>query len=303
MPAPGANLTKQNWSNSLLFQQFQALQTLFSKSFAFFFHSTCSLLVSNKNWALDEVYHPLCAPRPRNATLRVHNVRAGLQMTDKTLTYSGNLFQGVCTCAHAGIALCDHKSRLESLDFHVEPIPIHSPLLREYYLVSFPALAYMHKFTRFSGLTSRLRIFNIHSGAAWSHVTSLLKKMFNVARVQHYQDTRVNATNAALKHENTKTWHLSDILRRKTKDTEANMLSSKNPKEQYAFNFLLFHRILQFTMLITLRCTLHRCSSPNIHHWKLCCVFNLMPSTKMENIKMVKSIVKKVASELADHYQ
>ena len=157
MPAPCANLTKQNWSNSLPFQQFQALLTLFSKSFASFLHSTCSLSVSNIYEALDEVYHPLCAPLPRNVTLRVHTVRAGLQMTDRTLTCAGNLFQGICICAHAGIASCDHKSRLESLDFHAEPIPIHSPLLREYYLVSFPPLTYMLKFSRFSGLTSCLR--------------------------------------------------------------------------------------------------------------------------------------------------
>ena len=56
-------------------------------------------------------------------------------------------------------------------------------------------------------------------------------------------------------------------------------------------------------MLITLRCTLHRCSSRDIHPWKLCCSYNWKPSTKMENIEMVKIIVKKVASELAHRNQ
>ena len=158
MPAPCANLTKQNWSNPLPLHQFSSLLTLFSKSFASFLHSTCSLSVSNIHGAAEEVYHPLCAPLPRNMTLRVHTVRAGLQMTDRTLTCSGHLFQGVCICAHAGIASCDHKSRLESLDIHAEPIPIHLPLLREYYLVSFPPLTYMSKFSRFSDLLSCLRI-------------------------------------------------------------------------------------------------------------------------------------------------
>ena len=209
-------------------------------------------------------------------------------MTDRTLTCAGNLFQGICICARAGIASCDHKSRLESLDFHAEPIPIHSPLLREYYLVSFPPLTYMLKFSRFSGLTSCLRVKKKHTGAAWSHVTSLLKKMFNVAHVQHHQDTCVNATNAALKHENTKTWHLSDTPRRKNKRHWSKHAFRNNPKEQYAFNFLLVHWILQFTMLITLRCTLHRCSSRDIHHWKLCCSYNCKPSTKVANIQMVK---------------
>ena len=159
------------------------------------------------------------APLPRNVTLRVHTVRAGLQMTDRTLTCAGNPFQGGCICAHAGVASCDHKSRLESLDFHAEPIPIHSPLLREYCLVSFPPLTFMHKISRFSGLTSCLRIKKIHTGAAWSHATSLLKKMFNVAHVQHHQDTCVNATNATLNHENTKTWHLRHTPRRKKQKT------------------------------------------------------------------------------------
>ena len=59
---------------------------------------------------------------------------------------------------HTGIASFDHTSRLESQDFHAKPIPIHSPFLREYYLVSFPPLSYLSRFSRFSGLTSRLRI-------------------------------------------------------------------------------------------------------------------------------------------------
>ena len=75
---------------------------------------------------------PLCDPLPRNVTLRVHTVRAGLQMTDKTLTCSGKLFQRVCICAHADIASCEDKSTLDSLDFHAEPFPIQSPLPREH---------------------------------------------------------------------------------------------------------------------------------------------------------------------------
>ena len=43
-----------------------------------------------------------------------------------------------------------------------------------------------------------------------------------------------------------------------------------NPIAQYTFKSLLVHGILQFTMLITLRCALHRCSSRDIRRWKLC---------------------------------
>ena len=53
-------------------------------------------------------------------------------------------------------------------------------------------------------------------------------------------------------------------------------------------------------MLIALHCDLRLCSNRDIHHWKLFCVYILTPSTKMENIKMVIIIPKKVASELAD---
>ena len=37
-------------------------------------HGTCLLLVSNICSALDEIYHPLHAPIPRNMTLRRHTV-------------------------------------------------------------------------------------------------------------------------------------------------------------------------------------------------------------------------------------
>ena len=40
--------------------------------------------------------------------------------------------------------------------FHAELIPVHSPLLRESYLVSYPPLTYMLKFSGFANLTSCL---------------------------------------------------------------------------------------------------------------------------------------------------
>jgi len=64
-----ANLTKKHWFHALPFQQFQALLILCSKSFSPFPHGTSLLSVSNLYLALDEIYHPLCAPIPRNVTL------------------------------------------------------------------------------------------------------------------------------------------------------------------------------------------------------------------------------------------
>ncbi len=66
---------KPVWSNSLPHQRVQALLTLFSKSFSSFPHGTCKLSVSNLYLALDEIYHPLNAPIPRNATLRKTSVQ------------------------------------------------------------------------------------------------------------------------------------------------------------------------------------------------------------------------------------
>ena len=96
------NLTKHHWFHPLSFQRVQALLTLFSKSFSSFPHGTCLLSVSNPYLALDEIYHPLYAPIPRNATLRRYTVHGGLQMTNGILTLIDALFQEAYICASVG---------------------------------------------------------------------------------------------------------------------------------------------------------------------------------------------------------
>jgi hypothetical protein len=108
------NLTKIHWFHSLPFQQFQALLTLFPKSFSSFPHGTCLLSVSNLYLALDEIYHPLCAPIPRNVTLGRHTVHGGLQMTNGTLALVDALFQEAYICASVGGATRNYKSRPEA---------------------------------------------------------------------------------------------------------------------------------------------------------------------------------------------
>ena len=98
------NLTKIHWFHSLPFQQFQALLTLFPKSFSSFPHGTCLLSVSNLYLALDEIYHPLCAPIPRNVTLRRRTVLRGLQMSNGILTLVDALFQEAYICTSVGEA-------------------------------------------------------------------------------------------------------------------------------------------------------------------------------------------------------
>ena len=68
-------------------------------------HGTCLLLVSNIYSALDEIYHPLHAPIPRNMTLRRHTVHRELQMTHRILTLINALFQGLIAAPQLVIQL------------------------------------------------------------------------------------------------------------------------------------------------------------------------------------------------------
>ena len=123
------NLTRKHWFHSLPFQQFQALLTLFPKSFSPFPHGTCFLSVSNQYLASDESYHPLCAPIPRNVTRSRHTVHRGLQMANRTLTLIDALFQETYICASVGNTSPAYKSRPQA------PISMLSSslLIRHYY--------------------------------------------------------------------------------------------------------------------------------------------------------------------------
>ena len=63
------NTYNQCISPSASFSTISSLLTLFSKFFSSFLHSTCSLSVSHKYLALEEVYLQLSAAIPSNATL------------------------------------------------------------------------------------------------------------------------------------------------------------------------------------------------------------------------------------------
>ena len=47
-------------------------------------------------------------------------------------------------------------------------------------------------------------------------------------------------------------------------DAEADMLSTRRSRAQFAFKNLMVHGNLQFTLLIALRCVLHRYGSQDI---------------------------------------
>ncbi len=108
------NLTMHNLFHPLSFQRVQALLTLFSKSFSSFPQGTCLLSVSNTYLAWDEIYHPICAPIPRNVTHGKNAVHGGLQMTNRTLTLNGSLFQAASICAPVSNTSWDYNSKPEA---------------------------------------------------------------------------------------------------------------------------------------------------------------------------------------------
>ena len=89
LPKGNNNLATRNWFHSLPSQRFQALLTLFPKSFSSFPHGTCLLSVSDLYLALDDKYRPFSAPLPKYATLCSYTVRQALPQNG-TLTLHGS---------------------------------------------------------------------------------------------------------------------------------------------------------------------------------------------------------------------
>ncbi len=128
------------------FSNFRYSLTALSRFFASFPHGTCTLSVSHQYLAFDGIYHPLRAAIPNNST-RIH------------------LFQGpgereshpLCCRIPTDLAQPHNTSettiRLFRADSHGELFSLQSPLLRESWLVSFPPLNYMLKFSGSSCLS------------------------------------------------------------------------------------------------------------------------------------------------------
>ena len=140
--------------NPFPFSDFRHFLTLFSKFFPSFPHGTCSLSVSRPYLALEGIYLPIWAAVPSNSTRRKRTVRKETLSQDGIITLSDALFlkdlsQGSILVA----ASIDYNSvRTRRTDFHYELLPLHSPLLGESLLVSFPPLNYMLKFSGYSFL-------------------------------------------------------------------------------------------------------------------------------------------------------
>ena len=126
------------------------LLTLSSKYFATFPHGTCLLSVSWTYLVLGEVYHLLWAAFPSNPTPRPVHPRfaTALEQVFHLLRnpIQEKLQSGTSRESAPTYTLQFAKRRARR--FSVGLIPVHSPLLRESLLVSFPPLTDMLKFSR-----------------------------------------------------------------------------------------------------------------------------------------------------------
>lgn len=148
-PAGRLNL-KRRIAESIRFPSngFTYFLTLFSKFFSSFPHGTCSLSVSRQYLALDGVYHPFWAAFPNNPTLRKHIVsgrlrhRRGCHPLRRAVPSNLGTADPPRKCFWQ-LQLADASVG----DFKFELFPLHSPLLGESLLVSFPPLINMLKFS------------------------------------------------------------------------------------------------------------------------------------------------------------
>jgi hypothetical protein len=135
------------------FNNFTYCLTLFSKCFSSFDHSTCSLSVSGRYLALDGIYHPLRAAFPNNSTRRRGLTRGAVPAGYGTLTLCGILFQGTWAGPLPEAPSANYNSgAARAPDFKFELLPLHSPLLGQSRLVSFPPLIDMLKFSGYPRL-------------------------------------------------------------------------------------------------------------------------------------------------------
>ncbi len=131
------------------FSNFTFCLTLFSEFFSSFPHGTCSLSVSRQYLALEGIYLPFWAAFPNNSTRR-ERITEHWESVSRTGFSPSLMFriQETCTQSNTENASLDYNSDNQRLpDFKFELIPLHSPLLGESLLVSFPPLINMLKFS------------------------------------------------------------------------------------------------------------------------------------------------------------
>ena len=144
--------TTKSGSKRFPFNNFTCYLTLFSKCFSSFDHSTCALSVSGQYLALEGIYLPFRAAFPNYSTRRRSFTRAGRPTRRGShplwRPVPGNLDQNL----HPKHPLQITTRTPKEPDFKFELLPLHSPLLGQSLLVSFPPLIDMLKFSGYSYL-------------------------------------------------------------------------------------------------------------------------------------------------------
>ena len=132
------------------FNNFTCFFTLFPKYFSSFDHSTCALSVSGRYLALEEIYLPFRAAFPNYSTRR----RSFTKTWCPTVRGSHPLWRPVPGNSEGTAPKASSANYNSGLgpDFKFELLPLHSPLLGQSLLVSFPPLIDMLKFSGYSYL-------------------------------------------------------------------------------------------------------------------------------------------------------
>ena len=128
--------------------------TLSSKCFSAFPHGTCSLSDSCQYLALDGIYHPLWAAFPNNPTPHEQPQRQRRGAVQALHPLWVQRSTGLHTAATGRDCSVTPHFPARGTGFGYGLFPLHSPLLGESWLVSFPPLSDMLKFSGSSRLIS-----------------------------------------------------------------------------------------------------------------------------------------------------
>lgn len=145
----GLILARRDWLQAFPFQQFHVLFNSLSKVLFIFpsryLFAIGLLPIFSFRWNLPPILS--CIPKQLDS-LRVHHRALDVRVKDGILTLYDALFQETCTRPSTENTSPDYNSGSQRLpDFKFELFPLHSQLLGESLLVSFPPLIDMLKFS------------------------------------------------------------------------------------------------------------------------------------------------------------
>ena len=155
------------------------------------------------------------------------------------ILFSKRLTPTLSLALHLKITIQSQKPQLSN-----ELIPVHSPLLRESYLVSYPPLTYMLKFSGFADLTSCLEwnqtVWKCSRQSTSNRATHDTKVLFKLLVVDSTCALNASRARSSLTHKHAqltaprRTWQESEAWI--SVDTEAGMLSGMSRKRSIRSN-------------------------------------------------------------------